>query len=208
VAGAVLRGGTPPPAPADAYDGDEGDADGQAEFHELRQGPVSDVAAALLEEARKRGETELGQSRVYRDFIDSIKAQHPNGPIVFVVGAAWMGGHVHGARTPGIRLLLRLLEDEFLVIYCNEDYTSRLCPECLSRSDFVRDRDYRSKYCTNPACHGSPAPDGAARRFVFHRDIAAPVLFRIGLRFELEHQGQRALAFERPTQKRVVQHPL
>ena len=209
--GAVLRGGTKLHVPAaDAQGSNEGadDAEDERWVGEPEVAPnVHDVAAAIFAEAKKRGETELGQSHVFRKFIASIRAQCQDSPLIFVVGADWVGGgQSRGARTPGIKLLLRLLEDESLVIYCDEFYTSQLCPRCLSRSEFVRDRDYRSKRCTNEQCQGRPAPNGEVRPFVFGRDVGAAVTFLTGLRFELEHQGVRAPALGRP-EKRVVQHP-
>jgi len=126
--GAVLRGGTKLHVPAaDAQGSNEGadDAEDERWVGEPEVAPnVRDVAAAIFAEAKKRGKTELGQSHVLRKFIASIRAQCQDSPLIFVVGADWVGGggQSRGARTPGIKLLLRLLEDESLVIYCDESY--------------------------------------------------------------------------------------
>jgi hypothetical protein len=150
-------------------------------------------------QARRRGEGEQGALRVLLGWIDKVKkrhhAQHPGKGLVFVIGADCVGSHSRGARKAPLRLLLRLLSDQFLVILVNEAYTSQLCPRCLGPTSFVRTRDYRSKKCDR--CHGPGCDDKAQPRpFVFDRDYAAAVNFVTILRYMCSHGGKRPPVFE------------
>ena len=147
-----------------------------------------------------RGESEEGALRVFLRWIADVKQrhhqEHPGCGLVFVVGADCIGSQSRGARKGPLRLLLRLLTDQFLVITLDEAYTSQLCPRCLGTTTFVRKRDLRSKKCDH--CHG-PGRDeqGQPRPFVFDRDYAAAVNFVTILRYMCSHGGKRPRVFEK-----------
>ena len=179
------------------------DAAAGAGSHAATEHVCEDQLEQLAEayvQARTRGESEEGALRVFLRWIADVKQrhhqEHPGCGLVFVVGADCIGSRSWGARKGPLRLLLRLLTDQFLVIMLDEAYTSQLCPRCLGRTSFVRKRDLRSKKCDH--CHG-PGRDerGQPRPFVFDRDYAAAVNFVTILRYMCSHGGKRPRVFEK-----------
>jgi hypothetical protein len=146
-----------------------------------------------IRQARNRSEYEKRLLRFWLTRINGIKAfhqqQHPGLGLVVLVGADFVGQKTgRGSLTPNLRLVLQLLEANFLVVYVKEHYTSQLCPRCFGRSEFVKRGNVRRK-----CCKGECARQG--KPFCFHRDVGAAVHLPTIMCFMLTHNGERAAVY-------------